>query len=1428
MKTILHRKQRNRRKNMTIFYNVHENSHRKVIKRNNCLILALLLSVLQMFLANGKELMQQNSYCRRPISNNSRNQNLNTPTCQCSHDNVSINRRILSVNCSKQNAKYFNYQKLPRHVSILNLSNNNLRFFVYTKRDILELTEDNKTNKVNTLLSRLESVTSLDISKNQIGNNLCLYADNLLERYDDIYSDYRDYMLLKDEDSNDQTPILIDLKHFSQSRQLSRTDINKVSNGKKNIHYSPLKIKSSLSCSNLNPNFYESYFALNLPPNLKQLELSKNQLRFIPNLLTSSNSIIKISFAENKITNLGSNLRQHFPHLLDLDLSNNRMSDFDSEYFPENGNLKILNLTNNKISRIIPFRTDNQGNFSPLKNLEILILSKNRLKFTNTHNQLVPQDENFFSQFINLKELDLSHNLIQGLRPLFFKGLDKLEVLKLNNNTINTKNGLKAGAFYPLNNLKELILDDNEISSVDKDWLYQLINLEKLSIKHNQITTIKVDWLSKCNFLDLSFNNLRNLERNSFNGMVSLENLSLNNNEIRDIEDGTFLELNNLKQLNLSTNEISGVIEDISGSFSGLENLLTLDLSKNHIKNLKNTAFDGLENLEILNLQDNQISTIQNGTFSEGKLPKLIDLKANRNNFNCNCKLSWFPEFLRKTSEKEHSKCTTPRKLADKDIYLLEQMKDFNCLAEDELTPVIVTHPERKSVLSGTQVELVCEARAIIENPELDLNRFNIFWKKKRTRFEVKNIFATKAAKNNSSRSKLKRSSRSKLKLKKNKQKLRKQRLRKNKRRLRSKRDSRFAIEESHKVDDQQVKFEIITPDYYGEATRRQTDMENEFLIKSTLRLSKVELFKDTGLYLCVAANTMGSMHSAQAKLTVMTKPKIIKLPKKISNVQIGSEVKLSCQAEGEPAPKIRWEKEGNKELNFIAASDRRIQFKPSSELGNGEIIITHIKKEDSGSYKCIAENSAGRAEAISAVNVYVTPKIKESGQNSTISSFIGSDQALKCDTNGFPVPKISWFKDGKSLKSLVISNRENIEKFVTTQNGFWLIVDDLDREDEGVYTCEATNELGTDTKSFYLKIQNQDSESKISQNKSSNQLTSISTGQIDLTGTSTYYQNNVYCENFKSLSCHAKKLGYFIKNSETFIFIMCLLLIIIFIIFLSAMIICYRQNSKLREMSRTDSKRKIQNNTNQLNNQPSHYTALLASPQTQAQTLDGNGTLSRPNSSRRSSDTKNTRSGSNSQFSPRNSNTLPLERGLLLGTSVMSPQNHRDRYSYDQNHQTSSYSKIGQNSTNVDFTYFSTLPNVNSREESPQNNNNQSQNIGQRLKDHYIHVNPSSNNSVNLIKHHIIDRQDFRQAKAYIQSEAQQSTTRNQVQKRPDINLKKSNSLLKNSSKKYSGPIVIGHKSAGPLNFGNDRIRPLQEVSERSGKSASVSIEKT
>lgn len=156
--------------------------------------------------------------------------------------------------------------------------------------------------------------------------------------------------------------------------------------------------------------------------------------------------------------------------------------------------MNIFNL--NKIE----YESINELAFNGFECLESIDLSNNSIKIIPTNL--------FKSNLHYLKQLNLSYNSIEIIQFETFINLDKLTILRLNNNKLKTMISLIG-----LKSLKELYLYSNRIEFVDSKIFKENNQLEILSLASNRINLFDHQLLKEIKFIDLRFNNNNNCNK---------------------------------------------------------------------------------------------------------------------------------------------------------------------------------------------------------------------------------------------------------------------------------------------------------------------------------------------------------------------------------------------------------------------------------------------------------------------------------------------------------------------------------------------------------------------------------------------------------------------------------------------------------------------------------------------------------------------------------------------------------------------------------------------------------------------------------------------------------------------------------------------------------------------------------------------------
>lgn len=163
-----------------------------------------------------------------------------------------------------------------------------------------------------------------------------------------------------------------------------------------------------------------------------------------------------------------------------------------------------------------------------------------------------------FNPIVNASDLKVilaNHNQITSLNSKVFEVSTDLEVLSFRQNQIEE---VDVNAFHLLGNLRELYLSDNRINVLHMNVFSPLISLEIISISGNQLQTIDMEVFQtnlQLHEVLLYDNKITAIHPQTFNSLASLFNLELHGNlcadkDIHYDDGGEFLDLvkNYLKQ----------------------------------------------------------------------------------------------------------------------------------------------------------------------------------------------------------------------------------------------------------------------------------------------------------------------------------------------------------------------------------------------------------------------------------------------------------------------------------------------------------------------------------------------------------------------------------------------------------------------------------------------------------------------------------------------------------------------------------------------------------------------------------------------------------------------------------------------------------------------------------------------------------------
>eukprot|EP00112_Aurelia_sp_Birch-Aquarium-sp1_P014337 Seg3086.3 transcript_id=Seg3086.3/GoldUCD/mRNA.D3Y31 product=Ficolin-2 protein_id=Seg3086.3/GoldUCD/D3Y31 len=185
----------------------------------------------------------------------------------------------------------------------------------------------------------------------------------------------------------------------------------------------------------------------------------------------------------------------------------------------------------------------------------------------------------------------------------------------------------------------------------------------------------------------------------------------------------------------------------------------------------------------------------------------------------------------------------------------------------------------------------------------------------------------------------------------------------------------------------------------------RKTDSRYMYPLNDALEIKTIQQ-KDAGSIKCIAENILGTAE-IETRLNVLTKPRIKFIGRKVL-ATVGLPVAITCNATGNPTPKLIWKKA----FGLLRGEQALSKDGQSLQLKLNTPVI-----EDSGYYVCVAENHIGKTSQSVLIDVEVNDR--------------------NCDT---------WRKSGYTRNGVYTINPDGGLPFsvycdMTTAGGGWTII---------------------------------------------------------------------------------------------------------------------------------------------------------------------------------------------------------------------------------------------------------------------------------------------------------------------------------------------------------------------------------------------------
>lgn len=370
--------------------------------------------------------------------------------------------------------------------------------------------------------------------------------------------------------------------------------------------------------------------------NIKRLNLRGNQLSaFKGEYFNTGTGLEELDISYNHLSYLfPSSFRIH-PRLKEIKAAHNKFSFFPAELISTLQYLEYIDLSHNQLKSI------EELDFARLPRLRVLMVASNQLDMLS---------EMAFHNSTQLQIVDLSNNNLDRIGERTFEGLVRLEMLNLEGNQLNE---LSDFVFErsKLQMLENINLARNRFEYAPLKALQrQYFFVSSVDLSHNRIKAIPGDDNIMVNIkhLDLSFNPLSseavknilnepktvrdlNLAGTGIEHLDALETpflqyLNLSHNNLKDIEANIFERTTLLENLDISSNQMTS-LDQLAKAWPKLQVLQYLDVSNNSFELISQGNFDNLQMLKSLKLNGlKQCGRIEKNAFKD--LINLAELEA--------------------------------------------------------------------------------------------------------------------------------------------------------------------------------------------------------------------------------------------------------------------------------------------------------------------------------------------------------------------------------------------------------------------------------------------------------------------------------------------------------------------------------------------------------------------------------------------------------------------------------------------------------------------------------------------------------------------------------------------------------------------------------------------------------------------------------
>ncbi|KAM7376464.1 hypothetical protein PAMP_006195 [Pampus punctatissimus] len=261
-----------------------------------------------------------------------------------------------------------------------------------------------------------------------------------------------------------------------------------------------------------------------------------------------------------------------------------------------------------------------------------------------------------------------------------------------------------------------------------------------------------------------------------------------------------------------------------------------------------------------------------------------------------------------------------------------------------------------------------------------------------------------------------------------------------------------------------------------------EEDLPKKSVINGGTLTIPVVTMEDGGAYSCMASNNVGNPAKKSTNILVrgLRKGRFWITPDPYhndDNIQIGREVKISCQVEATPPEELQfsWLKNGRP----LRSSERMVITHTDTDISPGttNLDIIDLKFTDFGTYTCVASLKNGGTPEISIdVNISSTtvpPELTVPRGRSHLIAQEGDTVDLQCLVSGKPKPIILWSRVEESVAAAAAAAALMPDGSMQTESYDGILrITNVTREMSGTYRCQTSQYNGFNVKPREALIQ--------------------------------------------------------------------------------------------------------------------------------------------------------------------------------------------------------------------------------------------------------------------------------------------------------------------------------------------------------------------